>query len=101
MSKFKKIKSVTLKGFKNNIVGEIDTETSESFGSDSEHLDENTDYRFVQSVFTYKLDDLEGIIVGGISSRFWQIRKYMNLLQQKFYNRDEKIPFYSWECITL
>lgn len=35
---------------------------------------------------------------GGLSSRFWTLRKHINLMNKKDL---EKIPFYSWNCLTL
>ena len=88
LTNMQKQKTATLKGFTNKIRGEQDTdsEDEDAFAPDSDQLEENTDYQFVKSNFTYKLEDLEAIIIGGISSRFWQIRKYMNLLQSKEYD---------------
>ena len=41
------------------------------------------------------LDDLIGILYGGISSRYWMLRKHINSLEISKIS-DEDIPFYSW-----
>jgi hypothetical protein len=45
-----------------------------------------------------KLSDIQGFSFGGINSRFWKMRKYINNL-----DRSELaiLPFYSWECISI
>lgn len=35
---------------------------------------------------------------GGLSSRFWMLRKYINNQNDKQF---KKLPFYSWNCLTL
>lgn len=44
------------------------------------------------------ITEIDAFIVGGFSSRFWVLRKHINSL-----NKEElkKIPFHSWNCITL
>jgi hypothetical protein len=37
-------------------------------------------------------------VFGGLSSRFWMLRKYINSLTNKELSN---IPFYSWNCITI
>ena len=51
-----------------------------------------------QSHASCKVSDIEGIIFGGISSRFWLLRKHINSLDSESL---KNIPFYSWNCITL
>jgi len=60
------------------------------------------------------LEELEGFIVGGTSSRFWMLRKHFNSFEfvtqhgtgVDTANKSQKqdlnaLPFYSWECITM
>ena len=56
---------------------------------------ENRKYYLKQSTTTCGLDEIQSIIYGGFSSRFWIYRKHMNTLE------NNKIPFYAWECVTL
>lgn len=44
------------------------------------------------------ITEIDAFVVGGFSSRFWVLRKHINSL-----NKEElkKIPFHSWNCITL
>ena len=35
---------------------------------------------------------------GGLSSRFWMLRKHINLMEPA---ELKKLPFYSWNCLTL
>lgn len=46
------------------------------------------------------LDDIQVILYGGLSSRFWMFRKNIILTNQKKLV-DDRLPFYSWQCITL
>jgi hypothetical protein len=43
------------------------------------------------------LEDINGITYGGITSRFWMLRKHLITVRQN----DPDIPFYSWQCVTL
>jgi len=64
-------------------------------------LDEDLDdvkFDEKQSNASCKVSDIEGIIFGGISSRFWLLRKHINSLDSESL---KNIPFYSWNCITL
>ena len=46
------------------------------------------------------MKDIKGIIIGGISSRFWMLRKHMNIINNSMYT-NYKIPFFAWECLTI
>lgn len=46
------------------------------------------------------LKDITGIVYGGISSRFWMLRKHMMNLDSCRHKHD-RVPFKSWECISL
>ena len=44
------------------------------------------------------LKEIQGIIFGGQNSRFWMLRKHINMMKPE----DLKdLPFHSWNCITL
>lgn len=45
-----------------------------------------------------KVSEIQSFIYGGSSSRFWVLRKHINSLSR---GDLKKIPFYSWNCITL
>jgi hypothetical protein len=47
---------------------------------------------------SYYVSEIEGIIFGGMSSRFWMLRKHINSLNLKNLN---SLPFNNWNCITL
>lgn len=47
---------------------------------------------------TYYVSEIEGIIFGGMSSRFWMLRKHINSLNEK---NLKNLPFKNWNCITL
>lgn len=67
--------------------------------SDS-NFKEGLDYVSRKSSSSMALADIECILYGGMSSRFWMLRKHM--IQTKKKNlTDEKLAFYSWQCITL
>lgn len=44
-----------------------------------------------------KLSTIKSFIFGGMSSRFWMVRKLINEMGNQF----EELPFYAWQCITL
>ena len=44
------------------------------------------------------LDEIQGIIFGGSNSRFWMMRKQINMTPKEKLNT---LPFYAWNCITL
>ena len=43
------------------------------------------------------IDEIESFVFGGSTSRFWMLRKH---ILTDFENH-KKMPFFSWECITL
>ena len=64
-------------------------------------LDEFVDeieFKEKESNATCRFSEIEGIIFGGMSSRFWMLRKHINSLDAESL---KKLPFYSWNCVTL
>ena len=61
---------------------------------------EDGSFKYTISSASCDLANVKGIIFGGISSRFWMLRKHMNSLDPIDYKR-HPVPFYSWECLTL
>ena len=59
-----------------------------------------TKYRETQCSGSCNLSDVKGILYGGISSRFWLLRKHLILLDRCKHTCGH-VPFYSWQCITL
>ena len=57
-------------------------------------------YKWVESSASCKLDDIQGIVYGGFSSRFWMLRKHINSIPPENLSSC-LIPFYSWECISI
>lgn len=45
-----------------------------------------------------RVEDIQAIIYGGQSSRFWMLRKHINTLPRALM---ESLPIFSWNCITL
>ena len=56
----------------------------------------NEKYVYHKSCASCKFSELKGFIYGGISSRFWMMRKHII----SSFERVEP-EFYSWECISL
>ena len=56
------------------------------------------DYQECKSSSSCDIKEIEGIVYGGFSSRFWMLRKHFNALSKDELNT---VPFYSWQCITL
>jgi len=75
-------------------------------------IDQKQEQEKIESQYVYKkssasgrIDDIEGIIFGGISSRFWIYRKHLCCMsydaikknqKKNKNNADAKIPFYAW-----
>lgn len=65
-----------------------------------DNFEEGVDFNYEQSSSSIKLQDIKGIIYGGLSSRFWMFRKHMicNSVKKTLIGN---APFYAWQCITL
>lgn len=50
-------------------------------------------FRVVKSFASCKIKDIKGFIYGGLSSRFWMLRKHTNFLDHA---ACENLPFYAW-----
>jgi hypothetical protein len=61
-------------------------------------MDKDKDFRPSKSSTSCDVDDIQGIIFGGISSRFWLLRKHFSSLKKE---ELDDLPYYAWECITL
>ena len=55
----------------------------------------NKKYVLKKSSTSCKIKDIQSIIYGGFSSRFWMLRKYFNSCKKTEFN-DKSVPFYSW-----
>ena len=70
----------------------INTENSissdELLSTDQEQDPNNKDYAWVKSFGSCKVDDIHGIIFGGLSSRFWMLRKHINLMKTSIIKSD-------------
>lgn len=64
------------------------------------NIQEGVHYEYKQSSCSTKLDDIVGIIYGGVSSRFWLYRKHMNYMSFSSV-KNGLAAFYAWQCITL
>ena len=72
--------------------------------SDDLHVsdeEEEKKYNWVKSSSKYKIEDIVGVVVGGVSSRFWMLRKHLNSIKTEMYDNEDNIPFYAWQCITI
>jgi hypothetical protein len=58
-------------------------------------------YRYVESKASCNISDIQGIIYGGLSSRFWIFRKHINSMDRKMTNNEKNFPFLPWECLTI
>lgn len=61
-------------------------------------MDNDRDFKHQKSSTSCNVDDIQGFIFGGISSRFWLLRKHFCSLKRE---ELKDLPFYCWECITL
>ena len=78
-------------------------DVSDISSSDEEvyNPDYTRDYNLSKSYASCDISEIQSIIFGGFSSRFWLLRKYMNSVDTKYINQKDKVPFYAWDCITL
>jgi len=60
-----------------------------------DNFEEGVDFNYEQSSSCMKLKDIKGIIYGGLSSRFWMLRKHMisNSVKKTLIGN---APFYAW-----
>lgn len=67
-------------------------------------------YNFTDSSATTDIDNIQSILVGGTSSRFWLFRKHMICIDYDFLKNDSNtkskskrtnFSFYAWQCITI
>ena len=64
-------------------------------------LDESLDgiqFKDSKSSASCKISEIKGFTYGGVSSRFWMLRKHINNMKP---DQFKKVPFYSWNCITI
>jgi hypothetical protein len=57
-------------------------------------------YKLKESSLSCYLEDIDSFVVGPTVSRFWGLRKHINLTDTNDLSKN-KLPFYAWECITL
>ena len=57
-------------------------------------------YSVKKSHASFHLEEVRGLIYGGLGSRFWMLRKHINTIPMTKYIKDQ-VPFYSWECLTI
>jgi len=63
--------------------------------------DYKREYLYLKSDTSCKVSEIQNIIYGGFSSRFWLFRKYMNSTNTKHLADKNRVSFYAWECLTL
>lgn len=68
--------------------------------SERAELDESSKYVIKKSAGSFEISDVESIVYGGASSRFWIFRKHINSMNIQDIKAN-KMPFYAWECITI
>ena len=57
-------------------------------------------YKLDKSSLSCSLDEITSFQLGGITSRFWVMRKHLNLMTNSEIDK-AGLPFYSWQCIPL
>ena len=57
-------------------------------------------YKKSKSKASCDLSEITGFLFGGMSSRFWMLRKHINNFKVVQGAR-VKLPFYSWQCLSL
>ena len=60
--------------------------------------DNDPDFTYHKSSASTYVSNIESFTFGGLTSRFWIMRKhFMTMSQEQLKN----LPFYSWQCLTL
>ena len=54
----------------------------------------------VPSSASHRISDIQVITFGGMSSRFWVLRKHISYMP-KAYLTAKSMPFFAWQCISL
>jgi hypothetical protein len=69
---------------------------------DEEQLEYKKD-EFIEviSSASCKVSDIQGILYGPQSSRFWLYRKHIMTMEMKRFKNSSMLPFMAWECLTL
>lgn len=65
---------------------------------DNYMLEGDPEFQNVVSSASCYVSEIKDFIYGGMSSRFWMLRKHFNSLSLR---ELKSVPFYSWQCITL
>ena len=94
--------SKTINQDPSNIEDSADEEEDNVYQSDLKIKKDvrNLEYTLKTSTGSCYISDIQGFIYGGTTSRFWALRKHLNTLSNIDISKD-KMPFYSWECITI
>ena len=58
-------------------------------------------YKNKTSSASFKLKDIQGIVFGPSSTRFWLFRKHMITMDINNFKDPKNVPWYSWECLSL
>ena len=59
------------------------------------------EFKVQKSQASCKLNDIDSFVYGPFTSRFWLLRKYINMLDTEKLSSDDNVPFHAWNCITL
>lgn len=83
-----------------------ESEENRKLGENSDDDEDSSDidsdeYELDPSSASFDVDDIQGILYGGTSSRFWMLRKHLCSLNLQEHRDGKRIPFYSWNCLTL
>lgn len=77
----------------------VNFKPEEGFFDDQNYKDANV-YSAHRSKASFNINEIEGLIYGGFSSRFWMLRKH--IISLSFRNViSEELPFFSWHCLTV
>lgn len=81
------------------------TQTSLSDSSESEIDETQEHYKLLKDLIPKKIssgscniNEINNIIFGGTTSRFWMMRKHINMMDS---DQLKDLPFFSWECLTI
>ena len=63
----------------NQSADDILIDSDDLLSTDEEIEEKKKNYKWVKTRSSYKVNDITGIVFGGMTSRFWVLRKYINM----------------------
>lgn len=89
-----------IKKIKNQQMADLDRQNQQQMKMNRKQLRDDPNFIEKLSSASCNLDEIQGIIFGGVSSRFWMMRKHFSSLPTNEL-KSSNMALYAWQCITL